>query len=341
MPTWSDGEGHGRIHEELARLLAPGDRGGDACSSPVPATPAQRHWSGPSGTTATVLTSGRAATGRGTDGERHPALGCRARVGGAVLPGGVRLRGDRVRHDSRSAGRPNALGGRGRPPAPPSSPSRRSPGHGVPRAPSAGCRGTAGGFHLVVLGGGLRHATLPGEHPFSPADGPEVLRRGRGGCGRPAPGVTAPAVPSGAGPNRTSWRRCPSPEWFGARVPLPALPPPPRRPAALAALVWVAPRDWSAPQLRDTLTNAASPCPAGSPAWKSATALIHLPATSVPRHSASRPHAVISFSAVRARGRRQPLGTDCTSRLTPALAKKHEQAPPLSRRRWIYLKDGG
>ena len=47
MPTWSDCEGHGRVHEELKRLLASDEKTGDALFFASAGNTAQRHWSGP------------------------------------------------------------------------------------------------------------------------------------------------------------------------------------------------------------------------------------------------------------------------------------------------------
>src|SRR5262249_10107179 len=47
MPTWSDGEGHGPVHEALARILGPGDRPGDLLCFASAGNTALRHWGGP------------------------------------------------------------------------------------------------------------------------------------------------------------------------------------------------------------------------------------------------------------------------------------------------------
>lgn len=47
MPSWSDGEGGGAVHEELARLLGSGQSAGDVLCFASAGNTAQRHWHGP------------------------------------------------------------------------------------------------------------------------------------------------------------------------------------------------------------------------------------------------------------------------------------------------------
>src|SRR5262249_1986072 len=47
MPSWSDGEGGGHVHAELARLLGKGGQAGDVLCFASAGNTAQRHWGGP------------------------------------------------------------------------------------------------------------------------------------------------------------------------------------------------------------------------------------------------------------------------------------------------------
>src|SRR5262249_26587710 len=46
MPSWSDGEGNGPVHDQLARLLGAGALGEDALFFASAGNLAQRHWAG-------------------------------------------------------------------------------------------------------------------------------------------------------------------------------------------------------------------------------------------------------------------------------------------------------
>jgi subtilisin family serine protease len=46
MPAWSDSEGHGPVHRDLARVLGDGDGAGDLLCFTCAGNTAQRHWSG-------------------------------------------------------------------------------------------------------------------------------------------------------------------------------------------------------------------------------------------------------------------------------------------------------
>lgn len=112
--------------------------------------------------------------------------------------------------------------------------------------------GPAGPFHLVVLGGGLRYATVRGSISF-PGDGPEVItvgavdRDGRrlsySSCGpnspRPKPDLVA------AVPFPSTWRGRP---FTGTSAAAPQV-------AGLAALLWSRYPCWTAKELRRALTT--------------------------------------------------------------------------------------
>src|SRR5262249_2903489 len=46
-PHWSDGEGGGEVHQELARVLGPGDKPGDMLLFASAGNTTERHWGGP------------------------------------------------------------------------------------------------------------------------------------------------------------------------------------------------------------------------------------------------------------------------------------------------------
>jgi subtilisin family serine protease len=247
MPSWSDGEGHGPVHETLARLLGPGDGRSDGLCFASAGNTAQRHWSGPFHDAG----DGRHDWGgRKTENVVTPWGGERVSVELCAPPGAFYELTVRDETAKRDAGRART----------PSEGER----HGVVAAfnPVHGhsyrvvvrlVAGQAGSFHLVVLGGGLEQFTSPGSIPF-PGDGPEVLAVGavdRDG---------RRWAYSSCGPNSS----CPKPD-FVATVPFPsawrsqpfsgtsaAAP----QAAALAALLWSRHPDWTAGQVRAALRSA-------------------------------------------------------------------------------------
>jgi subtilisin family serine protease len=276
MPTWSDFEGHGRIHEELTRLLGSGDRAGDALFFASAGNTAQRHWSGPfhdegDGYHAWKFAGGVDVTEnaiRPWGGERVSVeLCCPASAVYEVFVTDATAR--RLVGRTRSADE----GGAG--------------SAVVAFVPESGheyharvrqVRNAPGGFHLVVLGGGLRYTSCQGSIPF-PGDGAEVLAVGAvdqtgrrlsySSCG-PKHGERKPEFVATV-PFPSSWRPRP---FAGTSAAAPQA-------AALAALVWSRHAGWNARQIRDALKNAARPSPQGSPAWETGHGLIRLPAASV------------------------------------------------------------
>jgi len=244
MPTWSDGEGGGVIHEGLTKLL-----GRDGLCFASAGNTAQRHWAGPfhdAGDGWHEWLPGRKDNGllpwgsepvsvelcwpAGTDyeltvwdattdtevGHSRPRHGIERTC--AVVPVNPE-----ARHDYRVR-------------------VRRADGE------------KAGSFHLVVLGGGLELRTAHGSIAF-PADGPEVIAVGAVG----ADGRREPY--SSCGPNS----RQPKPDLV-AVVPFPSQVR--SRPfvgtsasapqaAALAALLWSCRPEWSAGQVREALARSA------------------------------------------------------------------------------------
>jgi hypothetical protein len=276
MPTWSDGEGHSRIHDELTRLLGPGERPGDALFVASAGNTAQRHWSGPfvdggDGYHVWKSANGVAFTEnaiRPWGNERVSVeLCCPARAGYEVIVADATAR--RLVGRSRSADN----GGAGSAVVA----FLPEPGHDY-RVRVRQVRKAPGRFHLVVLGGGLRHASCPGSIPF-PGDGAEVVAVGAvdqtgrrlsySSCG-PKQGGTKPEFVATV-PFPSSWRLRP---FAGTSAAAPQV-------AALAALLWSRHADWDPRQLRDALKRAAQPCPRNSPAWETGNGLIRLPTASV------------------------------------------------------------
>jgi subtilisin family serine protease len=244
MPTWSDGEGGGAIHEELTKLL-----GRDVLCFASAGNTAQRHWSGvfhDAGDGWHEWVSGRKDNGlvpwgsepvsvelcwpAGTDYELTVWDATTDKEVGHSRPGHgvermcavVRVNPE-AKHDYRVR-------------------VRRADGE------------KPGNFHLVVLGGGLELRTAHGSIAF-PADGPEVVAVGAvGGDGRREPY-------SSCGPNSHQ----PKPDLV-AVVPFPsqvrsrpfvgtsaAAP----QAAALATLLWSRHPDWNAGQVREALARSA------------------------------------------------------------------------------------
>jgi subtilisin family serine protease len=245
MPSWSDGEGNGPIHEALARLVGDGK---DSLFFASAGNTAQRHWSG--------------AFRDGGQGWHAWEPG---RPDNPLTPWGA----DPVSVELYWSGGADfeltvldATAGEevGR------SRGRRGKDHccAVVRVvPESGrsylvrvrrTEGEGGSFHLVALGAGLKHATARGSIPF-PGDGPAVVAVGA---------VEADgrrAVYSSCGPNSPR----PKPDLV-ATVPFPSVCRP--RPfggtsaaapqaAAAAALVWSRHPEWSARQVREALARAA------------------------------------------------------------------------------------
>jgi subtilisin family serine protease len=268
MPSWSDGEGAGPVHEGLARLLGGGSAPGDVLCFASAGNTAQRHW------------SGRFHDGGGGWHEwapGHEDNGLKPWGSGAVSvelcwpgPG-----------DFEPAVWDDTTGAEvGRSPARPGVARSSAVVHLVPQPGHAyrvrvrRVRGEGGPFHLVVLGGGLACATARGSIPF-PADGPEVVAVGA----VDADGRRAPY--SSCGPNS----RQPKPDLV-AVVPFPSVCR--ARPftgtsaaapqaAAVAALVWSASPRWSAGQVRAALVKAARDLAAPGHDYETGYGLLALP----------------------------------------------------------------
>jgi hypothetical protein len=275
MPTWSDCEGHGRIHQELTRLVGTGDRPGDALFFASAGNTAQRHWSGTFQDDGNGYHTWKRVGGFSqTENAIKPWGGERVSVelcspGNAVYELIVsdattgRLVGWMRSADTGGAG--NAVVG-----------FLPESGHDY-HVRLQHVRGAPERFHLVVLGGGLRHAMCAGSIPF-PGDGSEIVavgavdsmgrRLGYSSCG-PKHGRTKPDFVASV-PFPSAWRLRP---FAGTSAAAP-------QGAALAALVWSRHPDWDARHVRDALQNAAQPCSPVSPAWETGHGLLHLPTPS-------------------------------------------------------------
>jgi hypothetical protein len=269
MPSWSDGEGGGPFHEALAPILGSGTRAGDLLCFASAGNTARRHWSGAyhagadgyhewkSGLTDNTLTPWIAECVSvelcGPPGARYQLLVTDAATGGAV-------------------GRPLARCG----PQGCCTVLRFLP---EPRhtyqVRARLLNGTAGSFHLSVLGGDLSCATAPGSIAC-PADGPEVIAVGAvsptgrrawySSCGpnsrKPKPDFVAPV------PFPSPWRSQP---FTGTSAAAPQA-------AALAALWWSRHPDWTALQVRDALQAAALDLGPPGHDYETGYGLVRLPA---------------------------------------------------------------
>jgi subtilisin family serine protease len=244
MPTWSDGEGGGPMHDGLTKLL-----GQDALCFASAGNTAQRSWVGP------FRDGGDGwhewAPGR-RDNELLPWGGeavsvelCWPRGGDYELRVWDATAGTEV---GRSAPRPGVERTWAVVRVEPD--SRHAYRVRVRRVGGS----LAGRFHLVVLGGGLELTTARGSIVF-PADGPEVIAVGAVGadgrrepyssCGpssrQQKPDLVAP-VPF---PSRARSR-----PFVGTSAAAPQA-------AALAALLWARHPDWAASQVRAAMVHSA------------------------------------------------------------------------------------
>jgi hypothetical protein len=269
MPTWSDGEGHGTVHEGLSRILGRGDRADDILFLASAGNTAQRHWGGP--------------FRDGGDGWHEWAPG---QTANAISPwGDERVSVELCWHgpggyemvvrdttEGREVGRSDA-------------PASTAGNHCAVVAFTADSEHrytlrvrrvgpTAGSFHVVVLGGGLRYPVRRGSIPF-PGDGPEVVAVGAVGadgrrlayssCGpnspRPKPDLVAPV------PFPSLWRSRP---FAGTSAAAPQA-------AALAVLLWSRHPDWTPLHVRATLCSAARHAGTTRPNYDTGYGQIHLP----------------------------------------------------------------
>jgi subtilisin family serine protease len=252
MPSWSDGEGGGAIHEELRRILGAGDKATDCLFFASAGNTALRTWTGP----CAPNPDGWHQWTRG-----HPD--------NAIRP----LSRDRISVEvtSRDAGYEMVILDTTKKLEVARAKSLRVEGITVAVVrfePAAGHRYAVklrpldetkgkkpGVFHLTVLGGKLGTATKAGSIPF-PADGAEVVavgavddrghRHAYSSCG-PVAGCLKPDLVATV-PFPLLWR--PDQPFSGTSAAAPQA-------AALAALVWSRHPAWNANQVRAALLQIA------------------------------------------------------------------------------------
>ncbi len=272
MPTWSDCEGRGRVHDELTRLLSPTGGEGHALFFASAGNTAQRHWSGSfedggDGYHVWKRDDGIALT------ENVIRPWGRERVSVELCcPSGDRYEVsvlDASTKEVVTGATSREIGGANCAVAafiPETDREYRVRVHALGKA--------KGKFHLVVLGGSLLHARSVGSIPF-PGDGAEVIAVGavdtlgrrltysscgaKGGPIKPDFVATVP-FPSG-------WRSRP---FAGTSAAAPQA-------GALAALLWSRHPEWKAEQIREALQNATRPCSADSATWETGRGLMRLP----------------------------------------------------------------
>jgi hypothetical protein len=266
MPTWSDGEGKGPVHEQLAREL-----GGDVLFFASAGNTAQRHWGG-------TFSPGKDGWHRWAFGHADNRI---APLGGEKMslevygPAGcayeVVVRDTATGRDlARAATAANGT-------------SVRAVLHFQPveghacavrvRAAAAGSK--PGTFHVVALGAKLQYSVRRGSVPF-PGDGAEVVAVGAadalgrclsysacGPCGgQGKPDLAAPV------PFPSRWRS--DQPFTGTSAAAP-------QGAALAALVWARNPAWTAKQVRSALQQAARRPALARLAGETGDGLLHLP----------------------------------------------------------------
>ncbi len=268
MPSWSDGEGRGAVHQALAQVLGSGAEPGDPIIFASAGNTALRHWSGPfhdDGHGYHEWETGRSSNRIGPWGTEQVSVELCWPAGSAF---------DLVVDDTTA---------------------RVEIGHGLAAIDANPCsavvrfkpqsghhyqlrvrrlRGTPGRFHLVVLGGGLEYANRNGSIPF-PGDGPEVLAVGAvdrlgkrlaySSCG-PEADLHKPELAASV-PFPSQWRSRP---FTGTSAAAPQA-------AALAALLWSRHPTWNARQVRDSLRSAARPAGTINPNCETGYGSIHLP----------------------------------------------------------------
>ena len=267
MPSWSDGEGGGIVHERLARLLRSKGGRDQALFFASAGNTAQRHWSGRYRDDSSGPHQWR--PGR-CDNELMPwgnALvsveacwrsGASYRI--SIIDQAAGQEVDYELHDSN--GRSCAL-------------ARFLPQRGhIYSVRLHLIRGQPGFFHLVALGARLQYSNPRGSIPF-PADGAAAIAVGAvshdgrhlpySSCGpephSPKPDLVAP-VPFAS--------LCRAQPFTGTSAAAPQA-------AALAALVWCKHPDWSAAQVRQALFTSARDLGPPGPDCETGFGMIALP----------------------------------------------------------------
>ena len=250
MPSWSDGEGGGSVHEELTKILTHGSGPEAQLMFASAGNTALRHWSGPfhdGGDGWHEWDLGQKENRiQPWGGERVSLELCSPRGSLYELHvSDITARQEAGRSSSRMADDRCCSVARFTP----------QPGH-VYMLKVRQVEGKAGPFHLSALGGGLQFSNRRGSISF-PGDGPEVVavgavnREGQrvpySSCG---PNSAAPKPDLVASiPFPSHWRRRP---FTGTSAAAPQA-------AGLAALVWSRHPDWTANQVRAALQATRQP----------------------------------------------------------------------------------
>jgi subtilisin family serine protease len=268
MPSWSDGEGGGPLHEELSGLLGSGDGQDDLLLFASAGNTAQRHWGGAfhdagdgshqwaDGVRANPLTpwsQERVSVELCWSGPADYQLVVRDRAGDEAGHACAVHAGEQgraiVRFDPEALHRYEVL-------------VRLQKGKPAP-------------FHLVVLGGSLQYARARGSVSF-PADGPEVIAVGAvdakgerldySSCGpnsaHTKPDLVAPV------PFPSLWRATP---FSGTSAAAPQA-------SGLAALLWSKHPEWTAKRVREELIRDCRDLGPPGPDDETGYGLIALPA---------------------------------------------------------------
>lgn len=248
MPDWSDGEGGGAVHEELARILGTGKEEGDLLFFGCVGNTARRHWRGmfqPDSDGFHQWSQGQEENLLTPWGDEQVAVELYCRPG-TTYEVSVHDEADGaliVRSSSACEGDRCTAAARFQPES----------GHRyVVRVRAT--QGKPGQFHLVALHSDLE-TSLPDGSICFPGDGRFVIgvgavdqkgvRQSYSACGpnsgRPKPDIVAP-VPFAS--------RCRSKPFSGTSAATPQA-------AGLAAVLWSGHSDWSADRVRKTLLDSA------------------------------------------------------------------------------------
>src|SRR5262249_48882914 len=247
-PSWSDGEGGGRVHRELARLLGDGKGPADLLCFASAGNTTHRHWGGPfrPGPDGFPLWDGagkdNALSPWGTD-EVSVELYARP---GADYELTVRDEGGRLVGRGQTHSRPGDRS---------SVAVRFAPRPGLSYAARVRClRGPAGYFHVTSMNASFARTT-PGASVCFPGDAPEVVAMGAvdaegkkwwySACG-PNSAAPKPALVATI-PFPSLWRPRP---FTGTSCAAPQA-------AGLAALLWSRHPGWTADQVRTALRRSA------------------------------------------------------------------------------------
>jgi subtilisin family serine protease len=258
MPTWSDGEGGGKVHAALREALGSGHDKGEGLFFASAGNTAQRHWG-------SLLSPGR-------DGWHEWAAGHKENVlrplgkdrvsvelsvpGEATVEMVVRdalLRAEVGKADSEVVRGSNVAAIRFEPKwghrytVRVRQVASERPSEKAAKVP----------FHLTVLGGRLQHATSQGSIPF-PGDGPEVIAVGAVDSAGQRLSYSS-CGPNSSVPKPELVATVPFPSLWRAEQPFAGTSAASPQAVALAALIWSRHPDWNANRVLRTLLQGARP----------------------------------------------------------------------------------